>query len=126
MSLDVYLADLDRLRQGRAESDQPVKVTVFRRYWSVPIFGGADLIRRLSEHYCAIYSNSAPQGARALLVVPIDSLEDLGEPVVGEPAHAYGVVAPGRAIALHIDDELHMPIGPARPPTWRTPKLGKR
>jgi hypothetical protein len=106
MSLDVYLADLGRLRQGRAESDQPVKVTVFRRYWNVPIFGGADRIRKLSDQYCAIYSDSAPEGAAALLVVPIDSLDDFGKPVVGELAHAYGVVAPGRAIALHVDDAV--------------------
>ena len=51
MSLDVYLADLDRLRQGRAESDQPVKVTVFRRYWGVPLLAGADRIRKLSDQY---------------------------------------------------------------------------
>ena len=43
---------------------------------------------------------AAPEGAAALLVVPIDSLDDFGKPVVGERAHAYGVVAPGRAIAL--------------------------
>jgi hypothetical protein len=59
------------------------------------------------------------------LVVPIDSLEEFDVAVVGRPAHAYGVVAPGRAIALHIGDELYMPIGPARPAWWRTPKLGK-
>lgn len=125
MSLDAFLTDLECLRQGRAQSDQPVKVTLFRRHWNVPVLSGTDRIRTLSDQYCAVYSDAAAKGAAALLVVPIDSLVDFGESVVGQAAHAYGVVALDRAIALHIGDELHVPIGPARPPSWRTPKLGK-
>lgn len=99
-----FLSELRELRDGQAMKSGEARVVISDRYRA------------------AIFDVGAVKGDRA--IVSVQMLEDPALLAVapGTLVTWFGWLHPGHAVAIAIGDELHMPIGPATRPTFRTPR----
>lgn len=72
--------------------------------------------------FVALFELDAENGDRPLVVVPIEQDVALDELTAGSEVTAYGLLAPGHAVAVAFGDLLLFPLGPARKPGPRSPR----
>lgn len=131
-----FLEEVRRLGEGRADASGEVRVIIFKRRESpdgvlIPDIGLATLqaavgavVGRRERYFAALFALHARQGDRAMLSVPLEPSPDLDAVPDGARVTYFGTLAPGRAVAIAVADELYFPVGPAVRPSWRTPRCG--
>ena len=123
MAYETFLSDLEQIVAGNNLPERAVRISVKRSWFGESRPERVTGALEGSTLDIAVFDRSAVAGHRALLVVALNPLTEIDHLPHGSNAVAVGVLEVGRAIALRINDELHLPSAPASRPVFRIPKL---